>query len=214
MSPTAFLQRPLCWLEAISRLHGDYNVQSAAPNFGYDLCVRKSTPAERARLRLGHWTIVVNGAEPIRPATLRAFAAMFAPAGFDAGGFCCAYGLAENVCLVAGGPEQPVTLAVDRFELDVGCHWRAPTSVAATLEVAGCVLMVPGARALEQMRVTIVEPGARTPLPDGVVGEIVVAGPCATRGYMSAGAFDRRNGKRTASVGSVFCWSIRVRKLR
>ncbi|HJY06729.1 MAG TPA: AMP-binding protein, partial [Bryobacteraceae bacterium] len=45
MSPTAFLQKPLRWLQAIS----DYRATtSGGPNFAYDLCVRKISPDERA----------------------------------------------------------------------------------------------------------------------------------------------------------------------
>ena len=44
-SPVAFLQRPLRWLEAISRTGATI---SGAPNFAYDLCVEKTTPEQRA----------------------------------------------------------------------------------------------------------------------------------------------------------------------
>ncbi|HKV40185.1 MAG TPA: AMP-binding protein, partial [Blastocatellia bacterium] len=40
MAPTAFVQRPIRWLEAISTYKGTH---SAAPNFAYDLCVRRIT---------------------------------------------------------------------------------------------------------------------------------------------------------------------------
>ena len=41
-SPFAFLQRPGCWPEAISRYRGG---SSGAPNFAYDLCARKLRPS-------------------------------------------------------------------------------------------------------------------------------------------------------------------------
>ncbi len=45
MSPTAFLQRPMRWLQAIT----DYNaIISGAPNFAYEYCVRRISPEERA----------------------------------------------------------------------------------------------------------------------------------------------------------------------
>ena len=41
MSPVAFLQKPLRWLQAISR----YKVAiSGGPNFAYDLCVAQDHP--------------------------------------------------------------------------------------------------------------------------------------------------------------------------
>jgi acyl-CoA synthetase (AMP-forming)/AMP-acid ligase II len=69
MSPLHFLQRPMRWLEAISR-HGA--TTSGGPNFAYDLCVRRSTPEERAALDLSSWQVAYSGAEPVRAATLDA----------------------------------------------------------------------------------------------------------------------------------------------
>ncbi len=68
MSPMAFLQRPLRWLQAISRSRASISV---GPNFAYDLCTRKITP-ERC------------GADPSRdPGTLCADlrAVRFSPRG-------------------------------------------------------------------------------------------------------------------------------------
>ena len=70
MAPTAFLQRPFRWLEAISRYRG---TASGGPNFAYELCVRKIPPAEREKLDLSSWEIAFNGAEPVRPETMERF---------------------------------------------------------------------------------------------------------------------------------------------
>ncbi len=61
MSPMSFLQRPLCWLWAMSRYRGEIG---AAPNFAYDLCVRKTTPEERATFDLTSWRLAPCSAEP------------------------------------------------------------------------------------------------------------------------------------------------------
>src|SRR5947209_387761 len=63
MSPAAFLQQPLRWLEAVSRLRVTH---SPAPNFAYDLCVNRTSPVQRAALDLSSWSQAVNGAEPVR----------------------------------------------------------------------------------------------------------------------------------------------------
>jgi acyl-CoA synthetase (AMP-forming)/AMP-acid ligase II len=68
MSPLAFLQKPFRWLQAITRYRAYI---SSAPNFAYDLCVRKVTPEQRAKLDLGSWRFVSNGAEPVRVCTAR-----------------------------------------------------------------------------------------------------------------------------------------------
>ena len=83
-SPIRFLQRPLNWLEAISKFKATH---SGAPNFAYDLCVDRTTPEERAKLDLTHWQVAFCGAETIRNKTLARFAEAFEPAGFRANPF-------------------------------------------------------------------------------------------------------------------------------
>ena len=79
MAPLAFLQRPLRWLEAISRFGA---TTSGGPNFAYDLCARQVTPDQLSKLDLSSWTTAYSGAEPVRPATLERFTRIFAPCGF------------------------------------------------------------------------------------------------------------------------------------
>jgi len=67
MPPTSLIQNPICWLEAISRYKATH---SGAPNFAYDLCVRKTTPEQRASLDLSNWQMTLNGAEPVRAETI------------------------------------------------------------------------------------------------------------------------------------------------
>ena len=100
MSPAAFLQRPARWLQAISRVGATV---SGAPNFAYDLCVRRVSEEEQRALDLRSWRLAFNGAEPIRPSTLDAFCRRFAPNGFKATAFRSAYGLAEATLLVSTG---------------------------------------------------------------------------------------------------------------
>ena len=75
MSPLAFLQRPSRWLKAIS----DWCATTAgAPNFGYDLCVRTVSEKQVRGVDLSSLKVAFCGAEPVRPRTMRAFAAKFA----------------------------------------------------------------------------------------------------------------------------------------
>ena len=97
MSALAFLQRPLRWLEAITR----YRAQtSGAPNFAYALCVRAAATADLSALDLSSWTVAYVGAEPVRPSTLAAFAECFGPYGFRAEALTPCYGMAEATLLV------------------------------------------------------------------------------------------------------------------
>jgi len=116
MPPTAFIKRPMRWLEAISRHRATI---TAAPNFAYDMCVELSSAAERAALDLSNWSTAMCGAEPVRAASLQRFADAFAPAGFRPEAFCPVYGLAEATLLVSGGSDSavPVVRQIDRTAL-------------------------------------------------------------------------------------------------
>src|SRR5262249_36143504 len=82
MSPADFIQQPARWLEALSRYKGTGGV---APNFSYDLCVRKASAEQLARLDLSNWSVAINGAEPIRADTVRRFVETFEPCGMPEG---------------------------------------------------------------------------------------------------------------------------------
>ena len=82
MSPTSFLARPVRWLRAI---HDHRGTVSAAPNFGYELCLQRIDDGELGGLDLGSWRIAFNGAEPVSPGTLRRFAQRFGPHGVHPG---------------------------------------------------------------------------------------------------------------------------------
>jgi acyl-CoA synthetase (AMP-forming)/AMP-acid ligase II len=99
MSPIAFLQKPVRWLKAISRYKA---TGSGAPNFAYDLCVRKITPEQRQQLDLTCWNIAVNAAEFVLKETLERFAEVFEPCGFQKKAFFQAYGMAEATLYISG----------------------------------------------------------------------------------------------------------------
>ncbi|MDQ1042742.1 acyl-CoA synthetase (AMP-forming)/AMP-acid ligase II [Streptomyces sp. V4I2] len=99
-SPLHFLQRPDRWLEAVSRYRPH---SSGGPNFAYELCLKHATPELVDELDLTSWKVAFNGAEPVRPATLRRFTETFAPAGFRREAFYPCYGLAESTVMVTGG---------------------------------------------------------------------------------------------------------------
>ena len=67
MSPLAFLSRPERWLRAIQRHRATI---SPAPNFAYELCVRKIADKDLQGLDLSSWRAAINGAEPVRAETL------------------------------------------------------------------------------------------------------------------------------------------------
>jgi acyl-CoA synthetase (AMP-forming)/AMP-acid ligase II len=176
MSPTAFITRPMRWLEAISRHRATF---TAAPNFAYDLCVEHSSAEERAALDLSSLTTAMNGAEPVRAATLQRFADAFAPTGFRPEAYLPVYGLAEATLLVSGGSDSalPVVHHIDRAAL------REDRVVDAEPEHQSAVALVGCGRPRGGQQVVIVDPVTRRPCKADEVGEIWIAGPSVGRGY-------------------------------
>jgi len=124
----------------------------------------------------------MNGAEPIRAATLREFEAKFGRAGFDPASWACVFGLAENVLYVAGCAEPAHLLRLDRARLAVGdvpLPRASPAGASQALEACGHALL-PERESGQAVRIV---GDAREALPDGTVGEVWVRGPSVARGY-------------------------------
>lgn len=176
MSPMAFLQRPVRWLQAITKYRG---TTSGGPNFAYDLCVRKITAEQRARLDLSSWQVAFNGAEPVRSETLDRFVEVFGPCGFRREAFYPCYGLAEATLIVSGGYKAapPVVRAFDTRALENGL----------VLPVAehqrGGRRLVGNGQCLPDQKIVIVDPETHTRCPDGEIGEVWVSGPSVALGY-------------------------------
>ena len=175
MSPTAFVQQPIRWLNAISRYRGTY---TNSPNFGYDLCLRHTTAAQRASLDLSCWDVALNGAEPVRRQTIDEFVAMFGPHGFRLAAMFPAYGLAEATLMVSGGPRNgtPIAIDVDAAELE-------KNRVVETKATSGVRTLVGCGQPLASTTVTIVDPETGTEQDEGEIGEIWVHGPGIAAGY-------------------------------
>jgi acyl-CoA synthetase (AMP-forming)/AMP-acid ligase II len=176
MSPLDFLQRPIRWLQAISHYQA---TTSGGPNFAYDLCVRKTTPEQRATLDLSSWSVAFNGAEPVRAETLDRFTAAFAPCGFRRQAFFPCYGLAEATLIVSGASRAfpPVVLSMQSAALSQGRALMAEAGEPGRQTLVGCGLM------LGNQRVMIVNPDTSAPCGPGEVGEIWISGPSVAKGY-------------------------------
>ncbi|MBC7368277.1 MAG: AMP-binding protein, partial [Undibacterium sp.] len=174
MPPAAFLQKPLRWLQLISKHRV---TTTGAPNFAYELCVRRTTPEDRATLDLSSLRIAFNGSEPIHAATLELFAGTFAAAGFNRDAFLPCYGMAEASLIVSGKTrgQPPVIAGFNPVSLSAG--------VAATSIATDARTLVSSGHAAPGLHVTIVDPATRQPCADGTVGEIWVRGPSIGVGY-------------------------------
>ena len=179
MSPLTFLQRPIRWLEAISRYSlGREFVVSGGPNFAFDMCVNRVLPDQRRRLNLSKWKVAFTGAEPIRSDTLSRFAESFASCGFEYSAFYPCYGLAESTLMVSGGlrKEPPITVSVQRSKLD---QHEAVNLVSRdqTYNLTSC------GRNMPDQDLRIVDPETFVECAEGEVGEIWVSSASVARGY-------------------------------
>jgi acyl-CoA synthetase (AMP-forming)/AMP-acid ligase II len=175
LSPYTFLQQPFRWLQTITKVRATV---TGGPNFAYDLCVRKVTPEQRARLDLSSWKVAFNGAEPIHPETMERFSTMFKPCGFRPEAFHPCYGLAESTLYVTGGEALagPKVEWLDRAELESGTAVPVKGKREAKA-VVGC------GHTPADHKVLIVNPESHLPCSDGRIGEVWVSGPSVAAGY-------------------------------
>lgn len=176
MAPLAFLSNPVRWLRAISQYRGTV---SGGPNFAYDLCVRKLTPAQRAGLDLSSWEVAFNGAERIRHETLQQFAETFAENGFRRQAFVSCYGLAEASLMVScsAQAEGPRTLPIHLAALEKGAVAKVEGENVGSKALVSC------GRVLTDQKAIIVDPESCTALPPNRLGEIWIQGPSVAEGY-------------------------------
>ena len=182
LSPLDFLARPARWLRAIHRHRGTI---TAAPNFAFDLCVKRLTDAdldELDGLDLSSWRLAANGAEPVNPDTLARFATTFARYGLDARSLMPVYGLAEcAVGLCVPPPGRGVVVdRVRRASLRLG--GRAEPAPVGAVADADALHLVSCGPALPGHEIRIVDAEGR-PQPERTIGHLEFRGPSATAGY-------------------------------
>ncbi len=186
MSPLAFLTRPERWLWSFHKHRGTI---TAAPNFAYELCVRKIADKDIAGLDLSSIRAALNGAEPVNPETLERFAQRFARYGFRREAQLPVYGLAEASLAVTVPPLNRGPL-VDRIQrATFASEGRA---IPADPRDTAAIAFVSSGRPIPGHDVMIVnERGA--PVPDRTEGFLWFRGPSATSGYF-------RNAAATAEL--------------
>jgi acyl-CoA synthetase (AMP-forming)/AMP-acid ligase II len=180
MSPLAFLQRPVLWMEAAAKYQATH---LQAPNFSFKLTARKFQALAQntytpQTLNLSSVKHVINAAEPIDEDSIETFYKAFGPFGFGKVIF-PTYGLAEHCVFVCSGGTQ--RLAVLKRELEVdGKVTLAPATATSTdiSRLVGC-----GYPARQGVDVQIVDTESFKPVMEDVVGEIWIHSPSKAAGY-------------------------------
>ena len=193
MSPIAFLQRTMGWLEAVSKYRGTH---LQAPNFAFGLTARKFDPADyycglagaakkdekRVKpLDLSCVKHIINGAEPVTEKSVGAFIEAFTPFGLPKGVIYPTYGLAEHTVFVCSGGRGKIAVRKKELEEDRKVVVVAENEVVAKEDVVqflGC-----GFPKNQNVDMRIADPVSRAALPEDRVGEIWVDSPSKARGY-------------------------------
>jgi acyl-CoA synthetase (AMP-forming)/AMP-acid ligase II len=178
MSALDFLQKPLRWLQSISQ---EGATTSGAPNFAYELCVRKIKPEQLADLDLSSWSLAFTGAEPVRAETIDSFSQKFAACGFRKEAFYPCYGMAETTLIATGGDHQrlPTVQQVDSLALEQ--HRVKPSSHPSARSLVSCGQCV-------GQKISIVDPQTLSALSQNQVGEVWVLGASVAQGYWQQSA--------------------------
>jgi len=186
LPPLAFLARPARWLRAISTHRATI---SAAPNFAFDLCVKRIADAELEGVDLRSWRLAMNGSEAVSAETIERFSRRFAGYGFRATAMCPVYGLAESSVGLTISPagRGPRVDRVQRAVFERTRHAEAAASgEPSPLVFVACGEPLPG------HDVRVVDAAGRV-LGDRIEGRVEFRGPSVTSGYF-------RNPAATAAV--------------
>jgi acyl-CoA synthetase (AMP-forming)/AMP-acid ligase II len=195
MPPGPFLQRPMRWLRAVTAYRATC---IGAPNFAYEICVRRAHTEDLASIDLSTIETAYSGAEPVRTETLERFSAIFERCGFRSTAFLPCYGLAEATVFVTGG-----------------IKWTARSNVYVREDAMERHRIVPGTRGdpdtralvscggpVDPGRVVIVDPESHRLCALGAVGEIWASGPHVAQGYWGDEDRSRETfGARVADTG-------------
>ena len=181
MTPAAFVRRPGRWIRELARKPGEIGgVFSAAPNFAFEHAAVRGVPKEgEPPLDLSNVKGILNGSEPVSPASMRKFYEAFRPFGLPETGIKPSYGLAEATLFVSTTPkdEPPTVIYVDRDELN------NQRFVEVAADAPNAVAQVSAGKVGVDEWAVIVDTDTASELPDGQIGEIWLHGQNLGVGY-------------------------------
>lgn len=178
MSPTAFLRRPVRWINALAAESRDARVVTAAPNFAYQWAAQRGRPDPAADVDLEKVVLII-GSEPVSVSAMEEFNATFAPFGLPRTAFKPSYGIAEATLFVStiGPADEPTVTHFDRQALETGHAVAVPAADPYAIAHVAC------GRVARSQWAVIVDTGSAHEIPDGQVGEIWLHGANVGRGY-------------------------------
>lgn len=197
LEPRHFLQKPLRWLQAISRYRAD---TSGGPGFAYDLCASNIAAEEIEKLDLSCWELAFCGAETVRAATLRRFSSTFARSGFSKSALFPCYGLAEATLMATAArrTEGARIVTLDTTALSMG--YAVPSQQQNASELVSCGK--PGA----SMALRIVDPKTLQVCEVGTIGEIWLSGASVSQGYWNQHEASRNTFENKLEHEGEACW--------
>lgn len=174
LSPLTFIKHPIQWLRAMSAYR---STMSVAPNFAFDLVVRRCTPDELAGIDLSSVGSILNGSEPIQGDSITRFSTLLAPYGLAPNAVMPVYGLAEATLFVTGtSPATPMTCVTVEADALAGNR----LVVVADGTPHSRVLVASGHS--QSLEIAVMDKiGSR--LADGEIGEVWVRGDSVAAGY-------------------------------
>jgi fatty-acyl-CoA synthase len=181
MAPTAFIRRPLRWIQAMSDGSRQGRVVTAAPNFAYEWTAQRGLPTageDGDVIDLSN-VVMIIGSEPVSIDAIRTFNKAFAPYGLPRTAFKPSYGIAEATLFVAT-IDPDAEAAVAYFDRE---HLGAGHAVRVAADAPNAVAQVSVGRVARSLWAVIVNPDTHAELPEGEVGEIWLQGSNLGRGY-------------------------------
>jgi fatty-acyl-CoA synthase len=184
VTPTDFLSRPLLWAQLMSRYHATI---TTAPNFAWAVLARQLARVEPGALDLSSLCVAGNGAEPIDPATMRAFVETAARFGLRPEAVNCCYGAAESTLVISmSAMGDPMLIdVVDAAELE---HHRRAVPVSD--KAAGVRRLPMLGRPFPTVEVRVADDNDN-PLGEREVGRIQLRGESVTDGYLTPQGYER-----------------------
>ena len=192
MDTAVFVRRPLLWMEKVNELRA---TQIASPNFGYKHYLKSFVRKRPEDLDLSCIALCLNGAEPISVDLCEEFITALEPFGFKRTAMLPVYGLAEATLGVTFSPlhRDYEHIVAHRHSLKIGERYAQ-----AVAEDDDAVRFVKLGHAIDGCNYRVVD-DSDAPVPDGIVGNIQIAGENVTTGVY-------RDAQRTAEIFTADGW--------